>query len=213
MFQWFEVIWTDCNTEAWTHETLSVFTSSWVSLAHSLILWCFSWFWMVLCFCCSTSCFFALHECCLFLNKLFLQPQKVLSLLFVFTVAEFCLSDLCATSWSLQCLVLLSDFVICALAVLVIPLSYTHNLLEMMFLLWFCFVCYCMQTVSSITVVLSCSDSYWCSVLSMFWPFDSFVCFAHSFVNDMSSTSFDLFWVLLWAFLKTCLWTVCLCWW
>ncbi len=197
MFQWSEVVWTDCNTEAWMHEILSVFTFSWVSLAHSLISWCFSWFQTVLCSCCLTSCFFALHECCLFLDKLSLQLQKVLSLLFVSFAAEFCLSDLCATSWFLWCLVLLFDFVICALTVLVIPLSYTHNLLKMVFLLWFCFVCYCMQTVLSATVVLSCSDFYWCSVLSTFQLSDSFVCSVHLSVNDMLSTSFDLFWVLL----------------
>ncbi len=160
---------------------------------------------MVLCFCCSISCFFALHEYCLFLGKLFLQPQKVLPLLFVLFVAEFCSSDPYATSWSLQCLVLLSGFVICVLAVLVIPLSYIHNLLEMVFLLWFHFVCYCTQTVPLTTVVLSCSDSYWCSVLSTFWSSGSFICSAHLSVNDMLLTSYDLSWVLLWAFPKTCL--------
>jgi hypothetical protein len=45
----------------------------------------------------------------------------------------------------------------CVLAVLVIPSGYIHNLLEMVFLLWFHFVCYCMQTVLLTTVVLSCS--------------------------------------------------------
>jgi len=207
------VVWTDCNTEALTHEILSVFAFSWVSLACSLTPWCFFWFWMILCSCCSTSCFFALYEYCLFLDKLSLQPQKVLPLLFVFFVAESCLSGLCVTSWSLQCLVLLSDFVICALAVLVISLSYIHNLLKMVFLLWFHFVCYCTQTVPLTTVVLSCSNSYWRSISSMFWPSDSFICSAHSSVNDMLSTSYDLSWVLLWAFLKTYLWTACLCQW
>ncbi len=212
MFQWFEVIWTDCDTEAWTYEISGVFAFSWVSLAYSLISLCFSWFWMILCFYCSTSCFFALYECCLFLDKLSLHSWKVLPLLFISFVAEFCLSDLCATSWSLWCLVLLSDFMICVLAVLVIPLSYTYNLLKMMFLLWFHFVCYCIQTVLSAAVVLSCFDFYWCSVLSTFQLFGSYICSAHLFVNGMSSTFFNLFWVLLWVFLKTCLWTVCFCW-
>ncbi len=205
MFWWFEVIQIGCNTEAWMHEILSVLAFPWVSLAYSLVSWCFSWFQTVLCSCCSTSCFFALHEYCLFLDKLFLQPQKVLPLLFVLFAVEFCLSDPYATSWSLQCLVLLSDFVICVLVVLVIPLSYIHNSLEMVFLLWFCFVCYCMQTVLLTTVVPSCSGFYWRSVLSTFWLSSSFVCSAHSSVGDMPSTSYDLFWVLLWAFLKTCL--------
>ncbi len=205
MFQWSEVVWTDCNTEAWTHEILSVFAFSWVSLAHSLTSWCFSWFQTVLCSCCLTSCFFVLHECCLFLDKLSLQSQKVLPLLFVLFVAEFCLSGLYATSWSLQCLVLLFGFVICVLAVLVIPSGYIYNLLEMVFLLWFHFVCCYMQTVLLTTVVLSCSGFYWCSVLSMFQPSDSFVCSAHSSVNGMPLTSYDLSWVLLWVFLKTCL--------
>ena len=195
------------------HEILSVSAFSWVSLAHSLISWCFSWFWTVLCSCCSTSCFFTLYEYCLFLDKLSLQPQKVLPLLFVLFVAESCLSGLCATSWSLWCLVLLSGFVICALAVLVIPLGYIHNSLKMMFLLWFCFVCCCTQTVLLTTVVLSCSDFYWHSVSSTFWPSGSFVCSAHLSVGGMLSTFYDLSWVLLWAFLKTCLWTACLCWW
>ncbi len=213
MFWWSEVVWTDCNTEAWTHEIPGVFAFSWVSLAHSLTLWCFSWFQTVLCFCCSTSCFFVLHECCLFLDKLSLQSQKVLPLLFILFVAESCLSDLCATSWSLQCLVLLSGFVICVLAVLVISSNYIHNLLEMVFLLWFHFVCYCTQTVLLTTVVLSCSDFYWHSVSSTFQPSDSFVCSAHLSVGGMLLTSYVLFWVSLWAFLKTCLWTACLCWW
>ncbi len=195
------------------HEILSVFSFSWVSLAHSLTLWCFSWFQMILCFCCSTSCFFALHEYCLFLDKLSLQPQKVLSLLFVLIAVEFCLSDLCAAFWFMQYSILLSDFVICALAVLVIPLSYIHNSLKMVFLLWFCFVCYCMQTVPLTTVVLSCSDFYWHSVLSTFWPSGSFICSAHLSVSGMLSTFYDLSQVLLWAFLKTCLWTACLCQW
>jgi hypothetical protein len=43
--------------------------------------------------------------------------------------------------------------VIRALAVLAIPSGYIHNLLEMVFLLWFRFVCYCTQTVPSATVV------------------------------------------------------------
>jgi hypothetical protein len=133
--------------------------------------------------CCSTSCFFALHECCLFLDKLSLQPQKVLPLLFVLFAVEFCLSDPCATSWSLQCLVLLSGFVICVLAVLVIPLGYIHNLLKMVFLLWFHFVCYCTQTVLLTTVVLSCSGFYWHSVSSTFQLSDSFVCSAHLSVS------------------------------
>ena len=156
---------------------------------------------------------FALHRCCLFLDKLSLQPEKVLPLLFVSSVAEFCLSDLCATSWSSWCLVSLSGFVICVLAVLVIPSGYIHNSLKMVFLLWFCFVCYCTQTVLLTTVVLSCSGSYWHSVLSMFQLFGSFVCSTHLSVGDMLLTSYDLFWVLLWAFLKTCLWTACLCQW
>ncbi len=199
------MVWTGCNTEALTHEILSVFAFSWVSLACSLTSWCFFWFQTVLCSCCSTSCFFALHEYCLFLDKLSLQSQKVLSLLFVLIAVEFCLSDPCAAFLSLQCLILLSGFVIRALAVLVIPLGYIHNLLNMVFLLWFCFVCYCTQTVLLTTVVLSCPDFYWHSVSSMFQPSGSFVRSAHLFVNDMSSTSYDLFWVLLWAFLKTCL--------
>ncbi len=211
MFWWSEVVWTDCNTEAWTHEISGAFTFYWVSLAHSLISLCFSWSWTVLCSCCSTSCFFTLHECCLFLDKLSLQSQKILSLLFVLFAVEFCSPDPCATSWSLQYSILLSDFVICALAVLIIPLNYIHNLLEMVFLLWFHFVCYCMQTVLLTTVILSCSDSYWHSVSSMFWPSDLFVCSAHLSVSDMLLTSYVLFWVLLWAFLKTCLWTACLC--
>ncbi len=168
---------------------------------------------MILCFCCSISCFFTLYECCLFLNKLFLQSWKILSLSSVSSVAESCLSDLCATSWSLQCLILLFNFVICALMVLVISLSYIHNLLKMVFLLWFHFVCYCTQTVLSTTVVLSCSDFYWHSVLSTLQLFDSFIHSIHLSVSDMLSTSFDLSWVLLWAFLKTCLWIVCLCQW
>jgi len=213
MFQWFEVVWTDCNTEALMHEIPSVSAFSWVSLAHSLTLWCFFWFWMVLCFCCSTSCFFALHKYCLFLNKLSLQPQKILLLLFVLFAVEFCSSNPYATSWSLRCLISLFGFVICALVVLVISSDYIHNLLEMVFLLWFHFVCYCMQTVPLTTVILSCSDFYWHSVLSMFQFSDSFVYSAHSSVSDMLSTFCDLFWVLLWVFLKTCLWTACFCQW
>ncbi len=213
MFQWSEVIWTDCNTEAWTHETLSVFASSWVSLVCSLISWCFSWFWTVLCFCCLTFCFFALHKYCLFLDKLSLQPQKILPLLFVLFAVEFCLSDPCAAFWSLQYLILLFDFVICVLVVLIISLSYIHNSLKMVFLPWFHFVCYCTQTVPLTTVVLSCSDFCWHSVSSTFQPSDSFVRSAHPSVNDMLSTFYDLFWVLLWSVPKTCLWTACLCWW
>jgi len=197
MFHWSEVIWTDCNTEAWTHEILSVFAFSWVSLAYSLTSWCFFWLWTVLCSCCSTSCFFVLYKCCLFLDKLSLQLQKVLLLLFVSFVAESCLSDLCATSWSLQYLILSFDFVICVLVVLVIPSGYIHNLLEMVFLLWFHFVCYCTQTVLLTTVVLSCSDFYWHSVSSTFQPSDLFVCSAHSSVDGMLSKLYDLFWVLL----------------
>ena len=197
MFQWSEVVWIDCNTEAWTHEILSVFAFPWVSLAYSLTFWCFSWFWTILCCCCSTSCFFVLYECCLFLDKLSLQSQKVLPLLFVSFVAEFCLSDLCATSWSLQYLILSFGFVICVLAVLVIPLSYIHNSLKMVFLSWFCFVCYCTQTVLLTTVVLSCPGFYWHSVSSTFQPSDSFVCSAHLSADGMSSTVYDLSWVLL----------------
>ncbi len=138
-----------------------------------------------------------LYECCLFLDKLSLQSQKVLSLLFVSFVAESCLSDLCATSWSLQYSILSFGFVICALVVLVIPLSYIHNLLKMVFLLWFHFVCYCTQTVLLTTVVLSCSDFYWHSVLSTSQPSDSFVCSAHLSVSGMLLTFYDLFQVLL----------------
>ncbi len=212
MFLWFEVVWIDCNTEAWMHEILSVSAFVWVSLAHSLTPWCLSWLQMVLCSCCSISCFFVLYECCLFLDKLSLQPQKILPLLFFLFAVEFCLSDLCATSWSLRCLVLLSGFVICVLAVLVIPLGYIHNSLEMVFLSWFHFVCCCTQTVSLTTVILSCSGFYWHSVSSTFQLFDSFVCSAHPSVSGMLSTFYDLFRVLLWAFPKTCLWTACLCW-
>ncbi len=205
MFQWFEVVWTGCNTEALMHEILSVSAFSWVSLACSLNPWCSFWSWMVLCFCCSISCFFTLHECCLFLDKLSLQPQKILSLLFFLIAVEFCSSDPCAAFWSLQYSILLSGFVICVLAVLVIPLGCIHNLLKMVFLSWFHFVCYCTQTVPLTTVVLSCPDFYWHSVSSTFRPSGSFVRFAHSSVGDMPSTSYDLSWVLLWAFLKTCL--------
>ncbi len=173
------------------HEILGVFTFSWVSLACSLTSWCFFWFWMVLCSCCSTSCFFALHEYCLFLDKLSLQSQKVLPLLFVLFAVEFCSSDPCAAFWSLQYSILLSDFVICALAVLIIPLSYIHNLLKMVFLLWFHFVCYCTQTVPLTTVVLSCSDFYWHSVSSMFQPSGSFVHSAHSSVGGTLLTFFE----------------------
>ncbi len=193
------------------HEILGVSAFSWVSLAHSLIPWCFFWLWTVLCSCCSTSCFFALHEYCLFLNKLSLQPQRVLLLLFVLFTVEFCSPDPCAAFWSLQYSILLSGFVIRVLVVLVISLGYIHNLLEMVFLLWFRFVCYCMQTVLLTTVVPSCPDFYWRSVSSTFQLSDSFVCSAHLSVGGMPSTSYDLFWVLLWAFLKTCLWTACLC--
>jgi len=49
---------------------------------------------------------------------------------------------------------------ICALAGLIIPSGCIHNLLEMVFLLWFHFVCYCTQTVLLTTVVLSCSGSH-----------------------------------------------------
>jgi hypothetical protein len=59
-------------------------------------------------------------------------------------------------------------------------LGYIHNLLKMVFLLWFHFVCYCTQTVLLTTVVLSCSGFYWHSVSSTFQPSDSFVCSAHS---------------------------------
>ncbi len=205
MFWWSEVVWTDCNTEAWMYEISGVSAFSWVSLAHSLISLCFSWSWMILCSYCLTSCFFALHKCCLFLDKLSLQSQKVLSLLFVLFTVEFCSSDSYATSWSLWCLVLLSGFVIRALTVLVIPLSCIHNLLKMVFLLWSHFVCYCTQTVSLTTVVLSCPGFYWHSVSSTFQPSDSFVCSVHPSVGGMLLTFYDLFQVLLWAFLKTCL--------
>ncbi len=187
------------------HEILSVSAFPWVSLAYSLTSWCFSWFWTVLCFCCLTSCFVVSHEHCLFLNKLSLQPQRILSLLFVLIAVEFCSSDPYATSWSLQYSILLSGFAIRVFAVLVIPSGYIYNLLKMVFLLWFHFVCYCMQTVLSATVILSCSGFYWHSVLSTFQPSDSFVCSAHLSVNDMLLTSYDLPWVLLWVFLKTCL--------
>ncbi len=154
---------------------------------------------------------FALHRCCLFLDKLSLQPQKVLPLLFVLFAVEFCSSDSCAAFWSLQYSILLSGFVIRVLAVLVIPLGYIHNLLKMVFLPWFHFVCYCMQTVLLTTVVLNCPDFYWHSVSSTFQPSDSFVHSAHLSAGGMLSTFCDLFQVLLWPFLKTCLWTACLC--
>jgi hypothetical protein len=99
--------------------------------------------------------------------------------LFVLFAAEFCLSDLCAVLISA---IFNIAFWLCdlPLVVLVISSGCIHNLLEMVFLLWFCFVCYCMQTVSSTTVVLSCFDFYWCSVLSMFWHlihlFALFIC-------------------------------------
>ncbi len=205
MFWWFEVVWTGCNTEALMHEILGVFAFSWVSLACSLTPWCFSWSWTVLCSCCSTSCFFTLHKCCLFLDKLSLQSWKVLSLLFVLIAVEFCSPDPCATSWFLQCLLSLSGFVIHVLAVLVIPSGYIHNSLEMVFLLWFRFVCCCMQTVLLTTVVLSCPGFYWHSVSSTFRPSGSFVCSVCLSVDGMLLTSYDLFWVLLWVFLKTCL--------
>jgi hypothetical protein len=92
----------------------------------------------------------------------------------------------------LQYSILLSGFVIRVLAVLVIPLSYIHNLLEMVFLLWFHFVCCCTQTVLLTTVVLSCSGFYWHSVSSTFQPSGSFVCSAHLSVNGMLLTSYDL---------------------
>jgi hypothetical protein len=57
----------------------------------------------------------------------------------------------------LQYSILLSGFVIRVLAVLVIPLSYIHNLLEMVFLLWFHFVCYC----ANCAVDNSCTQLSW----------------------------------------------------
>jgi len=187
------------------HEILSVFAFSWVSSAHSLTPWCFFWFQTVLCSCCSTFCFFALHKYCSFLDKLSLQLQKVLPLLFVLIAVEFCLPDPCTAFSSSQYSILLSGFMICAFAVPIIPSGYIHNSLKMVFLLWFRFVCYCTQTVPLTTVVLSCSGSYWHSVSSTFQLSDSFVCSVHLSVNGMPSTSYDLSWVLLWAFLKTCL--------
>jgi hypothetical protein len=176
---------------------------------YSLTLWRFSWLWTVLCFCCSTSCFIVSYECCLFLDKLLFNHKRFyLCCLFCLLLNSVC--QILCSFWSLWCLVSLSDFVICVLVVLVISLGYIHNLLKMVFLLWFRFVCYCMQTVPLTTVVLSCSGFYWHSVSSTFLPSGSFVCSAHLSVDDMLLTSYDLSWVLLWVFLKTCLWTACL---
>jgi hypothetical protein len=133
------------------------------------------------------------------LNKLSLQPQKVLPLLFVLFAVEFCSSDPYAT-WSLQCLVLLSGFVTCVLAVLVIP--------SVIFIIrskW-CFfvVSFCVLLYANCAVDNSCTQLswfYWHSVSSTFQPSGSFVHSAHLSVGG----AVNILWFILsslWAFPK-----------
>ena len=131
---------------------------------------------------------------------------------FLFQFASWIsLLDLNAVFWSQQCSILLFNFIIHVSMNFVTSLNHICSSLKMMLYSWSCFLCCYTQTVLSTTTVFSYSDSYWCSVSNTFSLFNSFIHSAHSSVNDTLSTSFFLFWVLLWTFFRTCSWTVYLC--
>jgi len=119
------------------------------------------------------------------------------------SVSQVSLLDLDAVFWFQQYSILLFNSVIHVSADLIIFSDYIYNLLRMMSYLWFHFLCCCTQTVLLTIVVLSCSDSYWCSVSNTFLLFNLFIHSVCSSVNDTLSTFFFLFQLLLWTFLKT----------
>jgi len=152
---------------------------------------------MILCFCCSISCFSSLFIYYSFKNISSLQ-LKIIQILFLFLSASQVFSlDLDAVSWFQWCLILFFNFVIHVFVNLIIFLNYIYNLLEMILHSWFHFLHYCTQIILLTTVVLNCSDSYWCNISNIFSLSNSFIHFAHLFINDMLSTSFILFWALL----------------
>jgi len=157
---------------------------------------------MILYSCCSVSYFLSLFVCYLFKNILSLQFKMTSSSLSFQLVFQIFSLDLNAISWSQWHSISLSDFVIHVSVNLIIFLNHICNLLKMMLFSWFCFLCYFMQTVSLTTVVFSYSDSYWCNVSNTFSLSNSFIHSVHSSVNNMLSTSFFLFQVLWWVFLK-----------